>query len=234
MASSSTESGSSPPIYQPLNKDKRDIRLLEILPNTPDGKANCKLHTVLLTPDLYYTCISYVWGDPKVTEEIIVDGVPRQVTVNLATALRHLKKHWIDIESKSDPDLDTSKFRLWADALCINQDDLTETLHQVSMMADIYSSAVMVLDWLSSSDGVVSEGFDIFDKIVQMPKGIVLPEELFSELAGMKVNYVIDDRFHWGSEKFSWLFPPDCSLSNTQDIDTLHPGEPYEAVFNFC
>ncbi|KAF6523377.1 hypothetical protein HZS61_011876 [Fusarium oxysporum f. sp. conglutinans] len=145
MASPNKDTEASPLVYQPLNKDQREIRPLEILPNPPDGKVNCKLHIVLLTPDLYYTCISYVWSDPNVTEEIIVDGVPRQVTVTLATALRHVKRHWTEIERKSDPDLDTSKFRLWADALCINQDDLTERLHQVSMMADIYSSAAMVL-----------------------------------------------------------------------------------------
>ncbi|RBR12115.1 hypothetical protein FVER53590_29048 [Fusarium verticillioides] len=152
MASSSKDAGSSPPLYQPLNKDKRERRLIEILPNTPDGKVNCRLHTVLLTPDLYYTCLSYVWGDPNITKEIIVDGVSRQVTVTLATALQHVKKHWTDIERKGDPKLDTSKFRLWADALCINQDDLTERLHQVSMMADIYSSVEIVLAWLSSTD----------------------------------------------------------------------------------
>ncbi|KAK2688571.1 hypothetical protein QWA68_012711 [Fusarium oxysporum] len=145
MASSNTERGSSPPLYQPLNKDQREIHLLEILSNSPNEKVNCKLHTVLITSDLCYTCISYVWGDHSVTEEIIVGGVPRQVTICLATALQHLKKHWIKIESMSDRKLGASKFRLWADTLCFNQDDPSERLRKVSMMADIYSSADMVL-----------------------------------------------------------------------------------------
>ncbi|KAF5689621.1 heterokaryon incompatibility protein het-6 [Fusarium denticulatum] len=165
MASSSTGAWPLPLLYQPLNKDKRGISLLEILPITPDNKVNCKLHTVLLTPDLYYTCISYVWGDPNVTEDIVVDGVTRQVTVNLATALRHLKQHWIDIERKSDPELDTSKFLLWADALCINQKDDSERLHQVNMMADIYSSAAMVLAWITATGKVVQKAFKAFEKI---------------------------------------------------------------------
>lgn len=75
MASHNKDTEASPLVYQPLNKDQREIRPLEILPKPPDGKVNCKLHIVLLTPDLYYTCNSYVWGDPNVTEEIIVDGV---------------------------------------------------------------------------------------------------------------------------------------------------------------
>ncbi|KAF4340186.1 heterokaryon incompatibility het-6 [Fusarium beomiforme] len=163
MASLNEQLGPSSPLYQPLNKNEREIRLLEILPNTPDGKVNCKLHTVLLTPDLYYACLSYVWGDPTVTEQIIVDGIPRQVTINLATALRHIKKHWLKIERETEPELDASKFLLWADALCINQYDLAERTHQVSLMADIYSSADMALAWLSSNDQDVAEAFDIFE-----------------------------------------------------------------------
>ncbi|KAG4285140.1 hypothetical protein FPRO06_06400 [Fusarium proliferatum] len=203
MASSSENAGSSPPLYQPLDKDKREIRLLEILPNTPDGKVNCKLHTVLLTSDLYYTCIAYAWGDPKVTEEIIVDGVPRQVTVTLATALRHVKKHWTVIEREADPELDTSKFRLWADALCTNQSDLTERLYRVSMMADIYSSAAMVLAWLSSSDKDVGEVSKTFERLVHIaeeyagtlnPTGLT-EDELFERFTGLS----------WDPEKSSWL-----------------------------
>ncbi|KAF5537742.1 heterokaryon incompatibility het-6 [Fusarium mexicanum] len=234
MASSSTGSGSSPPLYQPLDKNKREIRLLEILSSTPDGKVNCKLHTALLTSDLYYTCISYVWGDPKVTEEIIVDGVPRQVTVTLATALRHVKKHWVDIESKSDPELDTSKFRLWVDALCINQNDLTERLHQVSMMADIYSSAVMVLAWLSSKDEDVSEAFKAFEKILQNPEMPAPREGLFS-VREDDTGFLITSDYNgfWVFDKLSWLFPPDCGLFSTQYIKLLHPGEPYEAILSF-
>ncbi|KAI1017035.1 hypothetical protein LB504_007050 [Fusarium proliferatum] len=229
MASSSTAAGSYPPLYQPLNKDKREIRLLEILPNTPDDKVNCKLHTVLLTPDLYYTCIAYAWGDPKITEEIIVDGVPRQVTVTLATALRHVKKHWTVIEREADPELDTSKFRLWADALCINQSDLTERLYRVSMMADIYSSAAMVLAWLSSSDKDVSEVFKTFERLVHIAEeyaGTLNPTgltegEIFERFAGVS----------WDPEKSSWL-----STGFTFDEARFHWvfSGPCEAVSNFC
>jgi hypothetical protein len=152
-------------LYQPLDRNSRQIRLIEILPTQPDETIECKLHTVTLNPDTYYVCISYVWGDPSITEEIIVNGVRKQVTVNLATALRHLKKHWVEIESEADPDVDTSKFRLWADALCINQDNPLERGHQVGLMGDIYSSAEMVLAWLSSDDRDVASGFNVLDRV---------------------------------------------------------------------
>jgi hypothetical protein len=233
MASPNEISGLSPPLHQPLNKDQREIRL-EILPNSPDGKVNCKLHTVLLTPDLYYACISYVWGDPSITEEIIVDGVPRQVTVTLATALRHLKKHWTEIESKSDPELDTSKFRLWADALCINQDDLTERLHQVSMMADIYSSAAMVLAWLSSNDEDVAKAFDAFERIVHIAEGNVGPINS-TGLTEIELFRLCYDGISWEPNQLDWLFPHDSTLFTIFDTESnnLLDG-PYGAVFNFC
>ncbi|KAF5723790.1 heterokaryon incompatibility het-6 [Fusarium mundagurra] len=232
MASSSTGAWPPPPLYQPLNKDKREIRLLKILPITSDNKVNCKLHTVLLTPDLYYTCISYVWGDPKATEEIIVDGTPTKVTVNLATALRHLKKHWTDIERKSDPELDTSKFRLWADAICINQKDDIERLHQVNMMADIYSSAAMVLAWLSSNDEDVSEAFDAFERIVHIAEGQVGHVD-FTSLTETELYDVGVTAFLRDSSLLSWLIVPDTDPDGLRE-GMLKGSKSLEAIHQFA
>ncbi|KAJ4256787.1 hypothetical protein NW762_008883 [Fusarium torreyae] len=202
------EVGHAQSLYQPLNTNRHEIRLLEILSESPNDKVECKLHTVPLTPETYYVCLSYVWGDPSVTEEITVDGFPRQVTVNLATALRHLKKHWMEIELESDSNLDTSKFRLWADAVCINQDDIAERSAQVSMMANIYSSAEMVLAWISSDDGDISRAFDIFERIGAAVREdwdaesdhTPLPlTDLKFEIRAMKVPK--------DNPRFSWLFP---------------------------
>jgi hypothetical protein len=42
----------------------------------------------------------------------------------------------------------------WVDALCINQDCVTERIHQVQMMNSIYSTASLVLIWLGQhADG---------------------------------------------------------------------------------
>ncbi|KAJ4136477.1 hypothetical protein NW768_004090 [Fusarium equiseti] len=172
----------------PLDRNGREIRLIEILPTYANQTIQCKLHTVTLTPDTYYVCISYVWGDPHITEEIVVNGVRKQVTVNLATALRHLKKHWVEIERESDPDLDTSKFRLWADALCINQDDTLEKGHQVGLMADIYSSAEMVLAWLSSDDRDVALGFTVLNRVWLEPELRRATSLLFRKGSGVWEN----------------------------------------------
>ncbi|RGP76437.1 hypothetical protein FLONG3_5322 [Fusarium longipes] len=58
-----------------------------------------------------------------------------------------------------------SEFRVWADALCINQEELLERTHQVGLMADIYSSASIVFAWLSSNDRDVEKGFQVLNYI---------------------------------------------------------------------
>ena len=70
------------------------------------------------------------------------------MTRNLATALRHVKDNW----STHFPSRLLRDFRLWADALCINQADIAERGRQVLLMADIYSSAELVFAWLGSGD----------------------------------------------------------------------------------
>jgi hypothetical protein len=40
---------------------------------------------------------------------------------------------------------------LWADALCINQSDLVERTHQVSLMSSVYGRAALVIVWLGEA-----------------------------------------------------------------------------------
>ncbi|KAJ8126832.1 hypothetical protein O1611_g6807 [Lasiodiplodia mahajangana] len=118
----------------------RNIRLLELLPGRPSDDIRCVLTTHPLLPGVVkYEALSYVWGDPDVTKPISVNGDSLQVTVNLRSALRHLRR--------------TNKSRiLWVDAICIDQSDPDERAYQVSFMGDIYRSAKRVIIWLGQSD----------------------------------------------------------------------------------
>lgn len=95
------------------------MRLLLLLP-APDRAAELRgslLHTSLAvcSYDILscYTALSYVWGDPAPTETIILDGKSVGITENLATALRDIR--------------DSSRtHRIWADALCIHQANISE------------------------------------------------------------------------------------------------------------
>ncbi|KAI0970660.1 HET-domain-containing protein [Xylaria arbuscula] len=85
-----------------------------------------------------FVALSYVWGDPSVKSEILVDGIPVSVTASLEAALRELRNH-VRIQEG---------FLIWADALCINQEDLDERAAQVARMKDIYRAAWQVVIWL--------------------------------------------------------------------------------------
>jgi hypothetical protein len=66
------------------------------------------------------------------------------VTSNLESALQHVRARWKMMGN------DTCSFRIWVDAICINQADITERGHQVQLMGQIYPSATVVLAWLGN------------------------------------------------------------------------------------
>jgi hypothetical protein len=57
-----------------------------------------------------------------------------------------------DTGQDQSPDYDGPDSWIWIDQLCINQEDLEERGHQVSMMGEIYSSAFWMLVWLGAKD----------------------------------------------------------------------------------
>ncbi|KAK3332738.1 heterokaryon incompatibility protein-domain-containing protein, partial [Cercophora scortea] len=84
-----------------------------------------------------YTALSYVWGDQSQTSSIAIDGKETVITASLASALRDIR--------------DTSRVaNIWADALCINQEDIPERNRQVALMGRIYSAATHTVIYLGA------------------------------------------------------------------------------------
>jgi hypothetical protein len=126
-------------IYQrhPLDRSKRDVRILCLQPKTT-GNISANLQVVSLASTIRtYACLSYVWGSPTKTAAILIEGEELQVTPNLFSFLHHIQDA-------------TKVIVLWVDAICINQDDLEEKSHQVGMMGDIYSGCSYVHIWLGA------------------------------------------------------------------------------------
>ncbi|KAN0096106.1 HET domain containing protein [Hyaloscypha variabilis] len=138
--------------YRPL-EESNGIRLIHLLPaSSAEAEVRCELiHTTLSNcTDIYehYTALSYVWGDLIHAKTIWLDETPILVTHNLFSALR-------DLRSDSRP------LRIWADAICINQQDDDEKLRKISMMGKIYSLAdhtVIYLDLLNPQDAAKLDG----------------------------------------------------------------------------
>lgn len=74
-------------------------------------------------------------GDRTNPRQILLNGVPFDVTRNLEAALRRLRHP-------------TESRLFWIDMICINQNFVEERTHQVNLMRLIYSRAVNVFLWL--------------------------------------------------------------------------------------
>lgn len=152
--------------YVPLEPQIREIRLLTLLPDTPDQIIpRCYLSSHSLDDPPAYNALSYVWGDAATSQApenvVELDGHNFPVTANLFSALRHLR-----------PPPTGQPLTLWVDAVCINQDDLDERSQQVSMMRDIYASAKRVLIWLGEDDDSSDGAFEAIQETATISAAI--------------------------------------------------------------
>ncbi|ERF70767.1 hypothetical protein EPUS_05119 [Endocarpon pusillum Z07020] len=96
-----------------------------------------------------YTALSYVWGDPACVCDVEIDGQQVKIPRNLFEALTSVR-------------VNTSSRVLWADALCINQEDDVEKSWQVQEMATIYRRAQSVISWLGGATGQTRVAYSVF------------------------------------------------------------------------
>ena len=156
--------------YRPL--EEREMRYLALYPYRESvGLLECSLHYAKIG-SVGYGALSYTWGDPAVTETILLDNEPFLVTTNLAALLKALNKG----RAKWNWPLD-NPLNLWVDALCINQDDIPERNEQVLHMDDIYKTAGCVLIWLGPQAEHTELAFnrlaEIEKEVSQVSKGAV-------------------------------------------------------------
>lgn len=139
--------------YGKLDKDRHDIRVL-YLQHERVSRArglDCLLR-VLPRHDLDnsrgYQVLSYVWGSERETKEIILNGFAVKICSNLFEALCQI---WT-----RDPLL-----AIWADAICINQDDLEEKADQVQIMSSIYAHGQAVMVWLGEAEASTGQAWEL-------------------------------------------------------------------------
>ncbi|KAK0639054.1 heterokaryon incompatibility protein-domain-containing protein [Cercophora newfieldiana] len=114
----------------------RPFRLLRLLPGNRDETLECQLFEASLDEQAEnYEALSYVWGDASNRVSIRVNGVPFRISKNLRDALLDLRHA-------------TNTRVVWADAICINQNDSAERDSQVASMRAIYQNASQTVVWL--------------------------------------------------------------------------------------
>lgn len=93
-----------------------------------------------------YLALSYAWGDQSSKRIIMLNNHKTVISSNLESALRIL--------SGKQPI--KAGYKVWIDALCINQEDKVERAREVSRMHTIYKQARCVVIWV----GVERDGSD--------------------------------------------------------------------------
>ncbi|KAF1938832.1 HET-domain-containing protein [Clathrospora elynae] len=154
-------------VYQVLDPPGHAIRLLTLLP----GEFSDDIYLSITHEELEdenrtpYDCLSYIWGDAAqahqklyISQKLAVDGAEVDVLQflyvrnNLLAALKYLRLP------------DTPRV-IWIDAICIDQQNLTEKGTEVARMGQIYNKAAQVIIWLGPEDEYTSMALDTIERL---------------------------------------------------------------------
>lgn len=126
--------------YQRL-KHLREIRLLEITPGNRDAPLEGAIRHVSIDSKQPFWALSYVWGTftPLAPYYLKTPNGMIPVTSSLHSALRSMRERGVSA-------------MLWADAVCINQQDLLEKGIQIRLLRTIYQYAERVIAWIGEEE----------------------------------------------------------------------------------
>lgn len=146
-----TRAPAQPTIYETLDKAKREIRVCDLLLSSElSAPLECSLRIVPVDQMGKYVAFSYVWGQELATEAISINGIQHPIRRNLAAGLRVLRaRSWRDRTRKRQR---SCLISVWADAICINQNNIGERNHQVPHMRLIFSRCDYTFSWLGEAD----------------------------------------------------------------------------------
>lgn len=135
------------------------IRLLRLHPGRSSDPIRCDIfHSHFY--EVSYEALSYCWGEgpariPSVP--ILCNDATLRITPSLYTVLKYLR-------SEKDSRV------IWADGICINQNNTEEKTQQVSLMRDIYRSAQRTLVWLGEADIISNAAIELLHQLASAKK----------------------------------------------------------------
>ena len=123
--------------YRPLGDES--IRLLILRPGETTDALQGLIIEVPFETSNPYRAISYVWGTEKRNRSLTTPDGLIGLTASLCTALRCLRhrQHAVTV---------------WADAICINQEDLEEKAQQIHLLPEIFQKASCTFAFVGDDD----------------------------------------------------------------------------------
>lgn len=129
----------TPKIYEGLDVGPSKIRLLELSSGDDHEQLSGTLSRKFVESPGAFWAISYFWGPKGGGFSFTTDQGSIPITQSLSTCLTTLRREAV-------------KAPLWADAVCINQNDKIEKAMQVRRMGSLYERASKVIVWMSQGD----------------------------------------------------------------------------------
>jgi len=116
--------------YSPINSFFGEIRVLNIHPGSPNDKIILTFDILRIENDsnLDLEAVSYKWGSPEGEHRIQLDDQLFIVTSSQMKMIQDLR------------DLNRIH-RVWIDALCINQKNVSERNQQVQLMRKVFRNS---------------------------------------------------------------------------------------------
>ena len=116
-----------------------------------------RLHVTSLEDAPHYTAVSYVWGEPSPTSNILLNRKVFSVRQNLWDLLSRLRAVHFD-------------GYLWIDTLSIDQTSDSEKNHQVAIMGSIYTNAETTIAWFGTANEEVAENIRALNRKLKMAR----------------------------------------------------------------
>lgn len=170
--------------HRPLGE--KQIRILHLQPGERNDSVFVEIsHENLDAKIVKYHALSWQWDGQKASEVIRIkhkdedntdpDIWTMEIMANLLAALKHLR-------------MKDKILRLWVDAICIEQIEQDDNLHdeeknleksnQISIMTDIYEMAENVCVWLGEESEDSAKAIELVNRLVQLKD--------FDDIAGLE------------------------------------------------
>ncbi|KAL2878338.1 hypothetical protein SGCOL_006308 [Colletotrichum sp. CLE4] len=202
-------------VYGPLTVDGEHIRVLTLLPADSLSSAVKVNLSVINLGDLSmpYDALSYMWGDSNDRESIEVNGNALRITRSLVLALRHLRH----------PDREVS---IWADGICIDQNNDEEKNVQVALMGEIYKKAASARIWLGEAGIDTESAIRLMEDCEKAPTMVDVVKRVIDDECGTFGLVDLLQRPYWSR---MWMFQ-EILLSKTGYLQCGTFTTPYNVL----
>src|SRR2546430_2351964 len=172
-------------VYQPLNQELDEFRLLTIKKGNTDSAISCSLVNVPLGDYSKHDEGIYKWSDgtihspnwqPDASNKCVIRWVPEYEALSYAWGDPNIRQpisvngKMMRVTSNLYSALRTLRKAdedrvFWVDALCINQDDVQERSKQVQRILAIYKRAKQTIMWLGDANRSSDRAIDLLEKL---------------------------------------------------------------------